>query len=245
MNEDIKPAWLDMSDTRLRKHLRAQKYPEPFIENILFRVRRAKAERRRSRIKTTVTHQMWDDVLRPARTELGTVRTTLSKLKRAVDESFGNPDIQAKFDAYKTYESVLASTIEKLRKVQQGKDYTPLQFAEALRKAGKMPTDKAGDHWTHYISAKSRRMVEDAFFKAPKPLRGKTKEPFEERLSPEHHDRLRDALVGRLHAEQMNAEQEYEMATNSFERERLDKLIQEMHRAYYVINQLQIGRAHV
>ena len=66
MNEDIKPAWLDLSDTRLRKHLRAQKYPEPFIENILFRVRRDKAERRRSRIKTTVTHQMWDDVLRPA-----------------------------------------------------------------------------------------------------------------------------------------------------------------------------------
>lgn len=240
MNDDIKPYWLTMGTHRLQRHLRSLKYPDPFIANIMSRVRWHKSEARKARIKTTVTHRLWDDVLKPARMEVGTIRSMKSQLKKALDESLGNDGLQEKFDALTLYESVIASTIEKLRKVQRASDYTPLRFADALREAGKMPTAGAGDHWTHYVKPKDRLKVELAFDKAPQAKRGRTKRPFEVKISVEQHDRLYAAMVKRINSEIANAEQEYDMVRRQEDRDRLNNLIQDLHRASFNLSQLSL-----
>lgn len=240
MDEDIKPFWLTMGIQRLHRHLRSLKYPEPFIANIMTRVRWLKNEARKARIKTTVTHRLWDDVLKPARTEVGNVRTMKTQTKKALDASFGDDGLQAKFNALTLYESVIVSVVEKLRKVQGANEYAPLQFAEALREAGKMPTNGAGDHWTHYVKPKDRRMVELAFDKAPLPKRGKTKQPFEVKISVEQHDRLYAAMVKRINNEIANAEQEYDMARFPEDRDRLNNLIQDLQRASFNLSRLSL-----
>lgn len=240
MHDDIKPAWLTMKTQQLQRHLRSLKYPDPFIANIMTRVRWLKNEARKARIKTTVTHRMWDDVLKPARTEVGNVRTMKTQTKKALDASFMDEGLQAKFNALTLYESVLVTIIERLRKVQMSGDHSPQKFADALREAGKMPTDGDGTHWTHYVKPKDRRMVELAFDKAPLPKRGKTKRPFEVKISVEQHYRLYADMVKRINSEVANAEQEYDMVRHQEDRDRLNNLIQDLHRASFNLSQLSL-----
>ena len=69
MKADIKPSWLTMSVARLERHLLEKAYPPDLLRDIVANVTAAKEQRRRQRIKTTMTHQLWDDVLRAARIE--------------------------------------------------------------------------------------------------------------------------------------------------------------------------------
>lgn len=238
MQDDIKPMWLRMSETRLWNLLLVEKrYPPPIAADIVEAVRRIKAERRASRIKSTVTHNLWDYVLRAARAELGTVRTIKSQTRRILAGPNPPPEAQAKHDALDAYDAVIAVIIERLRKVQQEGSLTPIRFARTLRDAGKAVAGD-GTHWTDYVSQRDRVRIEDMFAAVPYPRRGKRKEPFERRISPQEHERLRAVLVGRLVKEQETARQDYEMTTDPDEKERLSKLLDDMEGAHYRLETL-------
>lgn len=239
MNDDIiKPSWLNMSENRLFNLLIEQAMPSPLIKDIVSRVRAIKAERKAQRTKHTVAHKLWADVLTPARTELATVRTMKAQVKRQLTENFNADEYRLKFDALAAYDTAIAAVIEKLRAVQQAGEYTPQQFAAALREAGKMPSDGAGTHWTDYVRQKDRLNVEHLFTQCAPPKRGKAKTPFERRISAQAHTRMRMALIKRLTTEQENAEQEYAITTDPDEKARLDALIKRMQEAQYRIDVL-------
>lgn len=237
MDENIKPAWLKISEQKLAELLSKAGYPHALASTIISRARQIKAERKAAKTKATVAYQLWDDVLAPARTEVATLRVTKAQIKR---EPVISPALQAKYDALCAYESVLVKVIEKLRKIQRGNEFTPMQFAawvrEELLSRGKKPLQGAGDHWTHYVKPSDRRRVETLFMDYPYPARGKKKRPFEAKISKNVHERQRRRLVGQIGIELAQAEQEYELTTDPDERKHLDDHMQELHRANYKLD---------
>jgi hypothetical protein len=238
MKTDIRPSWLQMSERRLLAYLHHQSYPIPMITVILESVRATKEERRAMRIRATVGNKLWRNLLEPARTELGVVRTMKGQAKRASDESFEHAPTHAKYVALHEYDTLLAKLIERLRKVQMVGDYTPQQFAKELKAQGRMPASLDGDHWTDYVSAKEKKRINDLFDAAPAPKRGKEKRPFDKRISKSDHATQRQQLLARLKTELSNAEQEYEFALDPDEQDRLSALIQDMQEANFVIDTL-------
>lgn len=236
MKQDIKPAWLDMSLRSLASQLSDERYPTPIIKGIIAKVKVLKSERRAERIKATVLYKMWDEVLQPARTELATVRTMKSQLKSATNMDFMDADAQARADALWAYDAVIAGVIEELREFQRRDQLTPEKAAKRLHKAGVMRPEHTGSHWTHYVSAEDTHRIKVLFDRMPHPRRGKKKEPFPYRISPAAHARQRAMIVGSLAKAQANAEQEYDMATNSFDRERLEKVLADIHEAQYKLD---------
>ena len=99
-----------------------------------------------------------------------------------------------------------------------------------------MRPEHVGNHWTHYVAAEDERRIKVLFDRMPYPRRGKKKEPFPYKISPAAHARQRAAVVSNLSKAQANAEQEYDMATNSFDRERLEKLMTDIHEAQYKLD---------
>jgi hypothetical protein len=232
----LKPYWLTMSQARLHSHLRGLKYPEPIIRGALKALHEAKSAQRAKRIKQTVVYKLWDYLLSPARTELGVVRTMKSQLmSKAHDTADEAP---AKYKALSAYDDVLAETIATLRAVQKKDKLTPHQFAEQLRKRSQLVIPNRGEHWTDYVDATDKRRIEIMFENLPDPRRGKKKVPFERRISVEENDTKRVELAKRLVAEQDSAEQEYAMATNTVEKDRLKDLLDRMQEAQYRLDLL-------
>lgn len=234
MTDDIKPLWLTMSEAKLHNHLtQVLKLPAPLVADAVSRVRDLKEQRRREKLKTSVIHQAWDDLLSAARTELAGVRTMKSQTASALRASFGNASLQAKYNALDAYDAVIAGVIEKLRKVQKRDDTMPQALAEALRQAEKMPTDGPGTHWTDYVKQEDRTRIEQMFNDLPHNSRGKRKAPFERRIATRVHDRAKKVVVGRLCTEQAIAERDFELTTDPAEKKRLGKLIKDMQYAQY------------
>lgn len=237
---EFKPSWVEMSEAKLKKLLTDQKYPYALMQNIFTQVRKIKADRKAARTKLTVLQQRWDDVLRPARTELATVRTMKSQVTKTLTTQFWNQSDKDKFNALCAYETVLVEVIQKLRKYQHEKDEeqqaTPQQVAKLLREAGvrKMPND--GTHWTDYVGGATRKRVSAMFNALPEPRRGKRKTPFEHRISPEEFDRLRSVLVGHLVHEQSEAERELNIAKNPEDIARLKGIVEDAQLAYYKLS---------
>lgn len=232
----LKPYWLTMSQPRLHSHLRNLKYPEPIIRGALKALHDAKSAQRAKRIKQTVVYKLWDYLLSPARTELGVVRTMKSQLFAKADEMGDAAPIKLK--ALSAYEDVLIETIAALRAVQKKDKLTPHQFAEQVRKRNQLVIPNRGEHWTDYVDATDKRRVEIMFDNLPDPKRGKKKVPFERRISVEENDLKRVELTKRLIAEQASAEQEYAMAQNSIEKDRLKDLLDRMQEAQYRLDLL-------
>ena len=238
MTDTIKRSWLALSEHKLTTLLTKKEYPIPLIKSILANVRQIKAQRKSESIRATVAYQLWDDVLAPAREELGTLRVLKTQTKKLMPDGVDNPSLQIKYDALCAYEVVLVKVITRLRKIQREGEVTPLQLGRALRDVNKMPTAGAGDHWTHYVQPSDRREVERMFVSYPQPPRGKKKVPFEMKIGKHVHDRQRRKIVGQLSIDQAQAEQEYEMTTDPDEQERLNKRLQDIHWASYKLDTL-------
>jgi hypothetical protein len=230
----IKPYWSTMSASRLHTHLQGLRYPEPLIRRVLRALQEGKAARRAKRIKQTVIFNLWDDLLRPARSELGVVRTLKSQLKRGDDALSG--EAVAKHQALSMYEDALVETIATLRAVQKKDKLTPNQFAEQVREKSGLIIPNKGGHWTDYVDATDRRRITLLFNNLPDPKRGKKKVPFERHISPAENHEKRTALTARLVTEQETAEQEYDMAQHPQEKERLKNLLDQMQYAQYALD---------
>lgn len=239
MNDDIKPSWLLMSHNKLHELLVNKGYPDPILNDILKRVKAEKEARRKQRIKESFSSTLWREVLEPARTELGVVRTMKAQAKRLIVEDFVPDEVQRRLDTLTTYEQVIVKIIERLAKVQKAGDYTPHQFAKELRNAGKLPSGEDGGHWTHYVSTKDRLLVESMFSKLPDPERGKKKIPFEKRLSKAEHKRMKAALWDRIAEETQRTEQELGMATFDDERKELEDKLFKLRKAAFILDGMQ------
>lgn len=239
MKDNLQPMWLVMSEARLTRHLKEHKYPAPVIQDILLAVRLTKAQNRKSRLKATVDHQLWDDILQAARIELCGVRTMKAQAKRRTDAEFGNAGTAAKYKALSAYEDVLVEVIAKLVKVQKAGEFAPGQFVAFLKEEKGRDIPNNGEHWSDYVSAKAKREVHALFDAAPNPTRGKRKVPFERRISPQEHIIKRSFLVGQMKKAQDDLEAERKVTTNPELVAALDVRWMDLQRAYIALDTLK------
>jgi len=239
MEETIQPAWLAMTTARLERHLKEHKYPVPLMHDILQSVRLIKARQRKAKIKATVSHQLWDDILKSARLELGGVRTMKAQTKRQMEAEFGHAGTTAKFKALCAYEDVLTELIAKLVKVQKAGEFAPGQFVAYIKEKTGRVIPNNGEHWSDYVSAKQKRHVRDLFEAAPNPARGKRKDPFERRISPDEHVIKRSFLVGQMNKAKEELDRNRGFAKNPELIAELDALEMDLQRAYLTMDRLR------
>lgn len=235
MKADIKPSWLTMSVARLERHLLEKAYPPDLLRDIVANVTAAKEKRRRQRIKTTMTHQLWDDVLRAARIELAGLRTMKCQLATALRNEDGVLQPSAKYKALCAYEDVLVATIEKLRRVQKAGEHTPAQFVRYILKETGRVIPNEGAHWSDYVGESTKLKIEALFNGLPDPARGKRKTPFERRVSPKEHASARAHLVGQLERAQIELEERLAMPSTPEGQQSLVELERDIQRATYVL----------
>lgn len=236
MSHTLKPYWLTMSSSRLQTHLRKNRYPADIILKLVNEHQRIKESQRASRIKQTVIYKQWHFVVQPARDELGVVRTMKSAIKR---ESDMTEALTNKLNALQAYEEALVKVVTKLNAIQKEDAITPAELVAQLREAGKQDIPNNGAHWTDYVPDATRRRIVAMFDALPQPARGKKKVPFERRIAPEEHARLKSALVKAINTEIEKVEQEFAVTGNSFDKDELDNRLTDLYRAQYVLDGLK------
>lgn len=238
MKSDIRPSWFKMGVRKLETLLRDQGYSPQMIDSILSRVQYEKSKARAEKIKGTISHRLWDEVLEPARLEVASVRSILTQTKTAQRKNPADESLQVKIDVLTRYANTIAATVEKLRKVQKAADLTPVQFSNELKKAGKMPTHVDGTHWVDYVRAADRQAIEVAFGRFGPAKRGRTKTPFERRITTEAHFKAKAAMVKRINTELEAVEQMLVVEKNSFEIDNLNKRFNDLHLAQFNLDNL-------
>jgi hypothetical protein len=242
MEDNLQPAWLAMNSARLERHLREHKYPVPVMRDIMQAVALAKARQRKNRIRATVSHQLWDDILHAARDELGVVRTMKSQAKRHAGPPASSAGTAAKYTALCAYEGVLVEVVAKLVKLQKAGEFAPKQFVAFIKEETGRDIPNEGEHWSDYVSAKDRRHVCALFADVPDPVRGKRKVPFERRISREEHVIKRAALVGQMKKAQDDIDSERKLATTPEAIGALDVREMDLQRAYIALDTLKTNR---
>jgi hypothetical protein len=232
MNEDIRAWWLNVSDSRLFKHLVKQKMNEQIVSRVVARVRELKAQRKSEKFKRLSVAKSWIALVDGARAERQTVFVMKSQLKKI------QPLDQRKWDALCAYEAVLTQTVEKLRRLQRSGLHTPKSFVPFIKEeTGKViPND--GEHWADYVKAIDRQRITALFDRVPPPARGKAKTPFERRISKAVHKAQRLELVKRLNGEIASAEREYEVTQDPDIHDKLNRQLDTMYRAQYELDRL-------
>ena len=234
MDYNVRKWWLEVSEATLRTRLFKQfKSMNPtLIANIVAHVQELKAERRKERIKSTVTNKTWEPLLDGARAERQTLFVMKAQLKKKM------PLDQRKWDALCAYETVIATVIEKLAALQKAGDATPKSFVATLKKERGVVIPNEGTHWSDYAKASDRKRITELFDGLPPPLRGKAKTPFERRISKAVHKAQRLELVKRLNGEIASAEREYEVTQDPDVHEKLNRQLDTMYRAQYELDRL-------
>jgi len=234
MDYNVRKWWLDVSEATLRTRLFKQfKNLNPtLIANIVAHVQELKAERRKERIKSTVTNKTWEPLLTNARAERQTLFVMKAQLKKKV------PLDQRKWDALCAYETVITTVIEKLAALQRAGDATPKSFVATLKQERGVTIPNEGTHWSDYVKASDRKRIRELFEKLPPPARGKTKTPFERRMSKAAHKAQRIELIKRLNGEIASAEREYEVTQDTDVQAKLNRQIEAMQKAQYELDRL-------
>ena len=238
MDTDIRPSWLKMGMRKLEAHLQDQGYPPHMLDSILSRVHAEKYKARIAKIKGTVLQQAWDSVLRPARTEIGIMRTMIAQTKAQQRQTPDDNVLQIKIDTYTRYANMLAVLLEKLNRAKKDGELTPQGFAKFLRGKGLMPSDGDGTHWVDYVSRKQRQEIEVAFGRLPPAKRGKNKTPFERRITFEDNYRARQALGKAITTELATIDRQLELEVDSFTKEELERKFERLHHAQFNLEQL-------
>lgn len=236
METDLKAWWFKMSEHRLVNHLTNKMgYPPAIVARIVADIKKAREARRKARIKDAVVHKLWAQILGPARAEITSVRNIKSQLKKS--EAM-NAD---KWDALCQYETAIAVTIERIKKIQKLGEHTPKQFAEHLKKEGLRAIPNEGEHWTDWVAMSKRQEIVRVFNGLPPPIRGRNLTPFKRKVHKKQYQAQRIALIDRLNSERENAEQEYDLTADEAEKARLGDLIQSMHKAMYLLDSTPKG----
>jgi hypothetical protein len=232
MDTTIKKWWLEVSEARLRNNLTARKLPSALVGQLVAEVQEMKAERRKERIKSTVTAKSWASLLDSARAERQTLFVMKAQLKKKV------PIDQRRWDALCEYETVISTVVEKLARLQRGSVHTPKSFIAFLKAETGRIIPNEGTHWADYVKASDKQRITALFDGLPPPARGKRKQPFERRVPKAAHKAQRFALIERLNGEIASAEREYEVTTDPEAHEKLNRQLDAMYRAQYVLDNL-------
>lgn len=238
MQADIRPAWFKLGSRKLEAVLRDEGHQPHVIDSIMSRIAYEKEKARAEKIKGTVSYKLWDEVLTPARLEIGSVRSMLTQTKAAQRKAPELESLQVKIDVLNRYASVIAATVEKLRKVQRAADLTPVQFATELKKAGKMPPNLSGTHWVDYVRAADKHAIELAFDRLDPPKRGRTKVPFDRRITPAAHFKAKVAMIKRINTELQAVEQMLVFEKDTFELDKLRAKQDDLYRAQFNLDSL-------
>jgi hypothetical protein len=230
MDDDIKSWWLDASEARVRNSLVAQKLPPVIVAQTVARVLALKEQRRKERIKSTVTAKSWEALLESARTERQTLLVAKSQLKKI------EPLDQQRWDVLCAYETVISAVIERLRKVQRSSEHTPKSFIAFLKEETGRVIPNDGAHWTDYVKASDKQRITLMFDSLPPRQRGKRKQPFERRISKAAHKAQKFALNTELINSIASAEREYEVTTDPEAMAKLDRQLDDMYRAQHVLD---------
>jgi len=230
MDDNIKSWWLNASEARVRNSLVAQKLPPIVVAQTVARVLELKEQRRKERIKSTVTTKSWEHLLDNARAERQTLLVSKSQLKKI------EPLDQQRWDALCAYETVITALIDRLRKVQESSEHTPKSFIAFLKEETGRVIPNNGEHWTDFVKASDRQRITLMFDALPPRQRGKRKTPFERRITKAAHKAQRLALIDRLNADIASAEREYKVTKDRDEQRRLDLLMDDMYRAQHVLD---------
>lgn len=232
MDNPIKKYWLTLPDHRLRTHLYDRlKFPPALAASIIERVRVMREERRAKAIKQTVCAKAWDDLLTAPRAELGNIRTMKAQLRR--DGGENNP----RWAALCAYEAVLVELIWRMKEHQRRDLLTPKQLAAQMREQGKSLPRGDGLHWVDHVPLRIKEKVEAMFNSLPPSRRGKTKAPFERTIPVKQFKETRIKLIKELNLAQELAEQEFDMARVPEEVERVTKLLDDITRAQFLLDQ--------
>jgi hypothetical protein len=232
MDDDIKSWWLNASEARVRNSLVAQKLPPLVVAQTVARVIELKEQRRKQRIKSTVTTKSWEPLLGNARAERQTLLVSKSQLKKI------EPLDQQRWDALCAYETVISALIDRLRKVQRSSEHTPKSFTAFLKKETGRVIPNGGEHWIDYVKASDRQRITLMFDALPPPARGKRKQPFERRITKAAHKAQRLALAVRLTGEIASAEREYEVTQDPETHDKLNRQLDAMYRAQHILDNL-------
>lgn len=234
MDYTIKNWWLDVSEATLRTRLFRQhkEMPPEMVSNIVAHVQVLKAERRKERIKSTVTNKSWEPLLASARAERQTLLVMKAQLKNKV------PLDERKWNAVCAYETAISAVIERLVKLKRAGDSTPKSFVAALKKERGVSIPNEGTHWSDYVKASDRQRVNALFDALPQPARGKRKTPFERRIPKAVSKAQRFALVERLSGEIASAEREYEVTQDPEAQDKLNRQLDAMYRAQHILDNL-------
>jgi hypothetical protein len=97
-----------------------------------------------------------------------------------------------------------------------------------------------GEHWSDYVSEKDKRRVRELFDAAPNPARGKRKEPFERRISPDVHTIQRAYLVGQMKKAKEDIDGERSFAKTPEAIAALDVREMDLQRAYIALDTIKV-----
>jgi hypothetical protein len=231
MENTLKARWLRMSAARLRDHLTSKlKYPPEIVDNVMQQVYEQREAQRKVSIRKTAQFNAWKDLIAPARKELVNVRVLKAQLKKAPDD--------VRWDALCRYENCIAALIDKLKKVQYAGEHAPAQFVAFLGKELGRHIPNNGTFWVDFVPIKERRQIAALFDSLPPPARGKKKVTFERRLPRAMHNAQRKALFDQLENAQQAAEVERSLVTNSFDIDRLDAQLVNIHAAKNLLDKM-------
>jgi hypothetical protein len=185
-----------------------------------------KKERRRKKIKQTTHENLWARLFKPLKYELNNARVGL-RLKKTE----AAPERYAAFDAYiQVMEKLLAG----MEKFQMDGQYTPASIA----KARGFPNN--GEHWTDWVSDKTKMRIQEMFFSIPHIARAKRFEPFNRRLPPElYRVEYRRLLIRSL--------KEYDLLLSELlvvrDTDRQDELKEQRFKMEYALSNLRLLKA--
>ena len=129
-----------------------------------------KRERRRHRLAQKVHDKMWAQLLKPLKYDLSNARVGL-RLKSASDA----PERYEAFDAYVTLMDKLLAGMQKMQ-MDLALSATP----SAVAKTKNFPNN--GEHWSDWVSDKTKQRIHTLFDAVPYTPRAKRFEPFKRRF---------------------------------------------------------------
>jgi hypothetical protein len=186
-----------------------------------------KKERRRKKIKHTTRENLWARLLKPLKYELSNARVGL-RLKKT-------EDAPERYKAFDEYIKVMEKLVAGMEKAQMDAEFLP----SAIAKAKGFPNN--GEHWTDWVSDKTKLRIQELFFSIPHTARAKRFEPFTRRLTPElYRVEYRRLLIRSL--------KEYDVLLSEMEickddAFRLDELKEQRFKMEYALSNLRLLKA--
>ena len=226
----VRKSWYRFSEKALRAHLTdTLGWPSDMVDRMAQQIHDDKQAQRKVKVKEGHVYNAWQLLLASARAEAANVRVLKSQTKMLGVEQ------PARWATLCAYETCIISTIEKLRKVQDAGEHTPMQFVEFLqREVGRtIPND--GTFWVDYVKPADKRKITAMFNALPQPSRGKKKTPFERRIPMALHMAKRQALAKNIDSAEQATQTALSMNPDSFTTDELHADLEKIYRARYVL----------